>query len=184
MATCDICKSEYKKRIHNNRYCSPTCRQIAKKKGTERWISSNKEHIKLYSAEYYRQNKEHKIKRDREYRSRKMKEDPEYKIRQNLRKRLNKAIKIDQKSGSAVKDLGCSIKELRVYLESQFQPGMTWDNYGSWHIDHVVPLASFDLTDRKQFLLACHYTNLQPMWETDNLKKGSKENFDETKQNY
>ena len=68
------------------------------------------------------------------------------------------------------------VAELRDYLESKFQPGMTWDNWttNGWHIDHIKPLASFDLTDREQFLRACHYTNLQPLWAIDNLKKGSK----------
>jgi len=67
------------------------------------------------------------------------------------------------------------VPELMAYLEALFTPGMTWDNRGlyGWHIDHIKPLASFDLTDREQFLQACHYTNLQPLWWQDNLKKGS-----------
>jgi hypothetical protein len=51
---------------------------------------------------------------------------------------------------------------------------MTWDNYGDWHLDHKKPLISFDLTDLEQFRVAAHYTNLQPLWALDNLKKGSK----------
>jgi hypothetical protein len=94
----------------------------------------------------------------------------------NLRIRLRKAIQNNQKSGSAVRDLGCTVPELIQHLESQFQPGMSWTNYGfnGWHIDHIIPLDSFDLTDRPQFLQACHYTNLQPLWKADNLSKGIK----------
>jgi hypothetical protein len=90
-----------------------------------------------------------------------------------LRSRLRDVIKNNYKSGSAVKDLGCTIDELKSYLESKFQNGMTWDNWSlyGWHIDHIKPLASFDLSDRKQLLEACHYTNLQPLWAKDNLAK-------------
>lgn len=88
-----------------------------------------------------------------------------------MRSRLLQSINTNAKSGSAVTDLGCSIDELKKYLESKFQPGMTWENIGEWHIDHVKPLSQFDLTIREQFLEACHYTNLQPLWAADNLKK-------------
>jgi len=97
---------------------------------------------------------------------------PEFRLPFNLRSRLYQAVRNQQKSGSAVRDLGCSIEELKQHLESQFQEGMTWENYGQWHIDHIKPLASFDLSNREQFLQACHYTNLQPLWAEDNLRKG------------
>lgn len=93
------------------------------------------------------------------------------KLAQALRNRLRKALKTNAKKGSAVKDLGCSIAELKQYLEAQFQPGMTWENHGEWHIDHIKPLASFDLTKREELLQACHYTNLQPLWARDNQIK-------------
>ena len=112
------------------------------------------------------------------YRKNRLKNDIEFRIRDSLRKRLSTAIRNCQKSGSAVRDLGCSIEDLKDRLESQFQPGMSWDNWGRgkdcWHIDHIIPLSSFNLEDREEFLKACHYTNLQPLWEVDNLKKGSK----------
>ena len=100
----------------------------------------------------------------------------EVRLAHNLRSRLIRAIKNDQKSGSAIRDLGCSVEELKQYIENQFQSEMTWDNWAmdGWHIDHIKPLVSFDLTDRKQFLEACHYTNLQPLWTIENLSKGSK----------
>lgn len=95
-----------------------------------------------------------------------------------LRQRLNKAIRGQYKAGSAVADLGCPIEEFKQYIESLFQPGMTWENWGKvpgkWQLDHKEPLASFDLTDRTQLLKACHYTNLQPLWYKDNLYKGDK----------
>lgn len=91
-----------------------------------------------------------------------------------LRARLNVALRGKCKPGSAVRDLGCSILVFREWIACKFQPGMTWFNYGQWHIDHVKPLAAFDLTDRSQFLQACHYTNLQPLWAVDNLRKGAK----------
>lgn len=72
--------------------------------------------------------------------------------------------------------LGCSILEFRKYLEAQFISGMTWENYGlrGWHIDHKRPCAKFDLTDPAQQRECFHFSNLQPLWAIDNLKKGSK----------
>ncbi len=92
----------------------------------------------------------------------------------NLRSRLRKAIKNNQKTGSAVKDLGCSIEELKKHLESKFTEGMSWDNYGEWHIDHIKPLSSFNLENREELLKACNYNNLQPLWAKDNLSKGDR----------
>jgi Uri superfamily endonuclease len=125
---------------------------------------------------YYRTPKSRK--RKREYHNHLLKTNIEYRLKANLRRRLNHAIGKNIKLGSAVRDLGCSPKELRDYLESKFQPGMSWGNYGNkdncWSIDHIIPLSWFDLTDWKQFLIANNYTNLQPMWHIDNLIKNNK----------
>lgn len=99
------------------------------------------------------------------------KNDINYKLAMSLRNRMRIAIKGNQKVGSAVKDLGCSVNELKKYLESKFTDGMTWDNWGEWHIDHIKPLSSFDLSEKYQYLQATHYTNLQPLWAKDNLVK-------------
>jgi hypothetical protein len=87
---------------------------------------------------------------------------------------LNQAFKKNYKTGSAVSDLGCSIEEFKLYLESKFLPGMTWDNWSrtGWHIDHIKPLSGFDLTDPIQLQDACKYINLQPLWASDNISKG------------
>ena len=100
--------------------------------------------------------------------------DNDFRLKILLRTRVNRALKNNQKAGSAVRDLGCSIEELKLHLEKQFQPEMTWENQGQWHIDHIIPLCFFDLTNREQFLKACHYTNLQPLWAFDNLVKSSR----------
>ena len=164
-------------KTYNAKICSDKCRKVAKTAYSKEWIQINKDHIAGYNQQYYLDNKEKRIKHDKLYRATKMSNDPVYKIRQNLRKRLNKAISIDQKAGSAVRDLGCSIEELKKHLESKWQLGMSWNNYGRkkdircWHIDHIIALANFDLSDREQFLKACHYTNLQPLWEDENQRK-------------
>jgi hypothetical protein len=90
--------------------------------------------------------------------------DLEFRIQRALRARITSAIKRSTKTGSAIRDLGCSIDELKTYIAGQFRGGMTWDNWPSvWHLDHIRPLCSFDLTDRDQFVAAAHYTNLQPL---------------------
>ncbi len=92
----------------------------------------------------------------------------------NLRNRVNGAIRGRYRGGSAVRDLGCSIPDFLIFIAERFLPGMTWDNWGEWHLDHRVPLSAFDLTDRDQFLSACHFSNYQPLWAVDNLSKGSR----------
>jgi hypothetical protein len=104
--------------------------------------------------------------------------DPSHRLRHYLRVRLDKALKGNFKVGSFVRDLGCTVPELKLHLELKFQPGMSWDNWGNgpdkWNLDHIKPLSSFDLINREQFLKACHWTNLQPLWWIDNVKKGDK----------
>jgi 5-methylcytosine-specific restriction endonuclease McrA len=74
-----------------------------------------------------------------------------------------------------VADLGCTIESLKWYLEALFDEHMTWDNWGEyWHIDHIRPLASFDLTDREQFLAAANWSNLQPLEKIANHRKGAR----------
>jgi len=126
--------------------------------------------------EYHRKHRASHLKEAREYRAERYKTDPQFRLADLLRRRLHNALKGNHKAGSAVRDLGCSIPDLQAYLEAQFKPGMTWKNCGryGWHIDHIKPLVSFDLTDREQLLAACHYTNLQPLWAAENHSKGAR----------
>jgi hypothetical protein len=97
--------------------------------------------------------------------------DIQFRLKVILRNRLLQSVKTDAKAGSAVRDLGCSILEFKDYLESKFTTGMTWENMGEWQIDHIQPLSKYNLEDAEQFKKACHYTNLQPLWKDDNLRK-------------
>ena len=78
------------------------------------------------------------------------------------------------KKNKTILYIGCSLEELKLHLEKQFKPGMTWENHGEWHIDHIIPLASAK-TEEDLYKLN-HYTNLQPLWAIDNLKKSNKIN--------
>ena len=139
-----------------------------RKEYSKKYYLLNKERISLRKkTDLYKQR--HAIREKERYDSEK-----EYRIAHLLRCRLRKALKRDSKIGSAVRDLGCSIPELKFYLEGKFIDGMSWGNHGKWHIDHVIPLTYFDLTDHEQFLQAVHYTNLQPLWAVDNIRKNNK----------
>ena len=73
--------------------------------------------------------------------------------------------------------LGCTLAEARAHIEAQFRPGMSWENHGEWEIDHIRPVASFDLTDPDQARAAAHFTNLQPLWSVENRRKGVRWNL-------
>ena len=90
------------------------------------------------------------------------------------RNRIRVGLKKIKKSSKTCDLLGCSFEFLKNYIEQKFVDGMNWNNMGKWHIDHIVPLAAFDLSIEMNQKIAFHYTNLQPLWAEDNLKKGAK----------
>ena len=96
------------------------------------------------------------------------------KLKASLRSRLYAFVKGKNKK-SSFEYVGCSIDELKKHLSSQFTEGMSWENYGEWHIDHIRPCASFDLSKDEERYECFNYSNLQPLWAKDNLKKGAKE---------
>lgn len=104
----------------------------------------------------------------REWKRKKALSDPMFKIRHNLRTRFRQAFKGNYKTGSSVKDLGCTFEFLKKHLESQFDLEMNWANYGSgkdkWSIDHIIAISTVNLLNRDEFLLVSHYTNLRPLW--------------------
>lgn len=175
-------------------------RQMCEKHYRRWWREVNREHSVKYNREYFKKNHvplppDRLIKscfecggeyrpsgRNQKYCSRtcqnrfhhrkKRYTNVGFKLKHNLRSRLRKAISGKDVSFSTY--IGCSIADLKRHLESQFDSQMSWNNYGlnGWEIDHVKPLASFDLTDPEQLKKACHYSNLQPLWADDNRIKG------------
>lgn len=107
--------------------------------------------------------------------SNRKKADKNYRLLHTIRNRIRIAIKKNCKSTSSKQLLGCDISFLKTYISNLFQPGMSWSNYGKWHLDHIVPCSYFDLSKQEAQEKCFHYTNLQPLWAKDNLSKGSKQ---------
>jgi hypothetical protein len=143
---------------------------VSIKEKRKKYYIKNKECIKAKSIKYFRENKENINLRN----IKKRETNPNFLLSDRLRTRLNRAIKAEYKAGSAVRDLGCSIAFFKSYIESKFEQGMSWSNRKNWHLDHIVPLSYFDLSNREEFLQACHYTNYQPLFGPDNISKGDK----------
>lgn len=97
--------------------------------------------------------------------------DPAFKLTSNLRRRVHSVLRGRPPSAHTLDLIGCDVDFLRRWLEAKFQPGMTWENYGEWHVDHIMPCASFDLSDPVQQRTCFRWTNLQPLWASDNIRK-------------
>lgn len=133
-----------------------------------------KKRKKEYDKKYWKKNKKRltliKIKRTKIRR----KTDPTFRITDNLRRRINAAMR-----GIGIKRNKKSLDLLGVpdmeffwnYLEKKFKKGMTRKNYGQWHIDHIIPCFAFDLSKEEEQMKCFHYTNLQPLWASENLSK-------------
>jgi len=142
------------------------------------------EHGKKYYEKYYnsdarvqsgKKSYEKRIKNGKIAKQRKERyhSDIKYRLKRNLGNRIRKAMNGKDKSIRTRNLLGCSIEYFKQHLESQFTEGMTWDNKDEWHIDHIKPIALFNLLDRKDQKKCFHYTNLQLLWAIDNWEKNS-----------
>ena len=142
------------------------------------WYKNNSEKVKEAAKQWRTDNPEKAKEADKQYSKNRRANDNNYKLLTNLRARITSAVKLQSgnKAYKSIELLGCTIEEVRQHLEKQFQPGMSWDNYGlyGWHIDHIIPCDSFDLTKEEEQKKCFHYTNLQPLWAADNLSKGNK----------
>ena len=137
-----------------------------------------------YSKEYYNKNKEHSNKVSSEWNKKnkdkrkninnKHRQLPNVKLRVNLRHRVYMFLKTKSiiKNKKTMEIIGCDFVFIKNYLESKFIDGMSWENYGKWHVDHLIPLSSAN--SEEEIYKLCHYTNLQPLWSEENLKKGKK----------
>jgi len=135
------------------------------------YCSRNKEKILKWAkkARMKRRDKFNKYIRDR------LKTDINFKLRKTIRARIRLALKNDKKRSKTLKLLGVNnIITAKKHLEKLFKPRMTWKNHGKWHIDHIKPCSSFDLTKASEQRECFHYTNLQPLWASENLSKGNR----------
>lgn len=166
------------------------CKSCHKDKRREYYLSNKKKELE-YAKKYQKQNpsvarkantkwgsnnKDRVRETQRNYAKLQRTIDPMFRLADSLRARTRAALKAKRfnKISKLELYLGCSCSELKDYLESKFQPKMTWDNHGlkGWHIDHIIPLSSANSTEELYKL--CHYTNLQPLWAKDNIKKSNK----------
>jgi hypothetical protein len=123
---------------------------------------------------YRKENREQIQKHNTQYEKERKKIDPAFKMTKALRTWLGTIIKNKSNSTKHVDLIGCSVLYLRGYLEGKFTEGMSWENHGEWHIDHIKPCASFNLLDENEKKECFHYKNLQPLWANENLSKGDK----------
>lgn len=157
--------SEYNKKYYSDN----------KTEGKDRfkeWVNDNL----LRRKEYMRFWRDENPEKGREYARRRL-QNVRCRIENAMRCRIWGSIKQGSKRGrKSLSLLGYTVEQLKAHLERQFLPGMNWDNYGEWHIDHVLPLSSFDYTtpDDDDFKAAWSLTNLRPLWKSENLKKGAK----------
>lgn len=185
-----LCRKCYMKQYNDNHVDYK--RLMNQQKGySKKWYKTNKDkhqkYMSLYYQEhqhqlqeyhhsYYIQHKDEIIEKQKIYWAKRIKNDNLFHIKHCVRDNIRKAVK-SRTNYSHLKEqtteeiLGCSIDDFIIYLEQQFQEGMSWDNYGLWHLDHIIPLAS--AKNKEEVYKLCHYTNYQPLWARDNLVKSS-----------
>lgn len=170
---CVVCQKSFFPTRNNKTYCSPECKDKKYrelhpelKNRLKEWYTTNKH----WWLKEYRSRPEYKVMQKEMY-----KNNPQLRMIRALRDRAYKAITLQQgmRCAHTTELLGADIKTVREHLERQFKEGMSWDNHGKfgWHIDHIIPCASFDLTDPAQQRKCFHYSNLQPLWWSENLAK-------------
>lgn len=129
---------------------------------------------KKYQAEYRRNNLLAVNAATARYKRERLRSDPLFRAQYSMRARVFLAFRkkgLPQR-GRTREILGCEWDELKTHMESRFTEGMSWDNYGSWHVDHIIPLSS--ATSEAELVRLCHFTNLQPLWAADNIRKGAR----------
>lgn len=154
------------------------CINCCKKKSKERYRKTRDTEIEQERRRYfhkkrYEEKYDEILKYTNQYRRNRYTNDPEYRIHTLLNSRLKQALKGQLRADTTRNLLGCTIDEFKEYIASKFEEGMTWENHGqrTWHLDHRIPCAAFDLTDLEQQKQCFHYTNLQPMWRKENQEK-------------
>jgi hypothetical protein len=175
---------KWRKKWHDN----PENKSYKKEKLKE-WRENNVEYLKEYSKNRYEENKDsiseskknwRKNNKDkineyrRNYQKERLKNDPLFKLKSSIRNRINSSFKRGgfTKRSKTGDILGCTFEEFKIYLEPLFVEEMSWENQGEWHLDHIMPI-SLAKTEEEVIKLN-HYTNFQPLWAEDNVRKSNK----------
>lgn len=173
-----------RKRLRNRAYYARNAERL--KAQNRAHYAANSEQIRAQESVAYAANRLTRTAQKRGYQRanlqiarayrKKRRLDPGFRLLENSRTRIRLALKGVCKSARSVSLIGCTAQQLRDHLEAKFRPGMTWENYGPvWHVDHIRPCARFDLLDPAQQRACFHYTNLQPLFAEENLRKGANE---------
>jgi len=138
------------------------------------YYQKNKEHILEYQKSWRKENKKITYEKNKDYQKNRKHKDPLYKMKCNMRSLISISMKQKgfKKTAKAHMILGCSYEEFKIWIENRFMEGMTWENYGMWEYDHIIPISS--ATSEEDVIRLNHYTNFQPLWEPDNKKKYNK----------
>lgn len=172
-----------KVKVNNHRYYLKHKKECSAR--NKQWRLKNRDSKLKLDRERYWNNREENLRQSQNYAKTHRKQLNKYlrKWKKNhpmsvfidrLRNRIYKALKGQTKASSTKRLIGCSVEQLKLYLEKQFISNMTWNNYGKWHVDHIKPCAKFDLSKVSEQKKCFHYTNLQPLWAKDNLSKGAR----------
>ena len=173
---CPVCKKEFKGFKHN-RFCSKDCSHKATLHPRIKLTDEEKRIRRNYLRRKRKDENVYEYRRKRqEYKKRRLSCDIDYKLKYRISNEIRQSINGNKKYNHAIDLLGCSIEEAKQHLERQFKYGMSWDNWGvdGWHIDHIIPIASFDFTKEEDQYRCFHYTNLQPLWADENIMKRDK----------
>lgn len=138
-----------------------------------KWMRANKDRPELREVVAERARRWSKTQRGKLMRKQNA-QRVEVRLKLRLRQRAREALRGQRKPDSVSRSVGCTFEHLKTHISAQFAPGMSWENYGEWELDHKRPLSSFYLTKLDQFKAANHFTNLQPLWKRDNRSKGAK----------
>ncbi len=145
------------------------------------WSDKNKEKLKQYRKEWREKNVDRVRKNKREYEKTRKSNNPTYKLISNFRTAIYQVLKENNiiKNKHYFEVLNYSQQELISHLESKFKEGMSWDNYGKWHVDHIRPISSFNIKEigDEEFMMCWGLNNLQPLWSHENLKKSNSQDW-------
>lgn len=165
-------ETEFYKRKMSHDGLQPKCKPCKVELDGQHYKDNRQKRIDQVTA-YRKSNPESYNAYRRELQNSREATDINFRLRRRLRTRVYHALTGYQKASTTMDLIGCSLEDLRTYLEAQFEAGMTWDNYGDWHVDHIYPLGLIDLSSAAEQRKAFNYLNLRPRWAAENMAAGN-----------